>query len=1359
VTERRIEDVLDAVVSVGVRVLPDFVLAARDGDLTRLVVRGAAAARLVDPDGTARLVDAGGARTWADLEINGEPAVLELMAGHGVSLGATLPLSSGVGMASAVRVVFAAAPAAPEPEPEPEPVEPEPEASNYDRLFGETVHPAAGPILFTAEDEDADDVRGGGQACTLSGGPPTGAPAELEPSPFSLATPVVGSWPPGNVNGTAAGSAQPIIDVYPWDPSPQRMAPPVRATPAPAEQSARHRAGGLCETAGEPAQAVTPVPSTGADDEAAMVTIDRSQLAKLDQSGWAGPAVLAARCPDGHFSPANAGQCRVCRARIPPQEPVRITRPPLGVLRLTAGDVVPLDRGVVLGRAPEVADRPAADRPHAVRLAHAGGDISRAHVEVVLDGWHVLVTDLNSTNGTTCPTSAFQVVEGGRPVSIPLPSVCHVWVPTTMNLADVHFSAQWTTPLAGVTESVRGQDLALQAAGSARPGTGTIAVGVAGSAQRQPLTVQVIQPPLATVRPITVSGIKADESRTIDIRPYVTSQILNAAPTAISTAHTGGMNASVTANGGSLTVRPAHDARDQITFSLTITDVAGRTDRVVTGQLTLHVLGLPATIGRPAADANRTGGHQVQVSWPAPAYDGGAPIDQYRVRWAGGSHSCPASPCVVPGLRNGQPYTFTLAAHNIAGFWSAAESPASNPATPDAKPGPVTGLRISRVGDQTLGLTWAANHPDGTPVDRYQIEIADVGTNNPGTRVVQVGGGQTGYTATRLTNNDPYRFRVQAHNAVGWGPYGGAIPAQSAGKPAPMPVPSVPAEQSTSPQDQTVANVSWQPETDPNGPDVKAYSVYRKVGAGGYTVLANCRGLSRSTLNCVDTVQNDGTQYYYAVTAINGADIESTPTNGTLFLANRQARPDPGRHRPGQRQSRPRPADRHRPGIQRRDPRDIRRAAAARSPDHQRQVLAQRRPGGSVGQPRQPGATGHADDRRPGERAVLRRLAERLQRGKRRHERELRPVVPRLEPGRPVRPATHTERRREQQWDRRDLFLGRRHQRAARPLLGQPGRRTLPGPRHLGRQPADRPRLQPQLLDQRLCPGFRRPAEPDGGRQRLHAAATACCDHFLGWASAALRMPGGSDLHLHHAGGQRLQPWHSCGAVVRRLRERRLVDREHQHRRQWLRKSGQVSQPVVRIRLPASLRLGRHRRRAIGEHARLVRKSEGRPVTTAAVHREGEMAISQEQAGWFAQTFDRMVGNVAQAVLGKHHVVRLALTCLLSEGHLLLEDNPGTGKTSLAKALASTVQGSNSRIQFTPDLLPSDVTGVTIYDQRTQAFEFHPGPIFHTLVLADEINRASPKTQSALLEVMEEGRVTVDGVPHRCRTRSVGRSW
>ncbi|GIM93188.1 AAA family ATPase [Paractinoplanes toevensis] len=132
----------------------------------------------------------------------------------------------------------------------------------------------------------------------------------------------------------------------------------------------------------------------------------------------------------------------------------------------------------------------------------------------------------------------------------------------------------------------------------------------------------------------------------------------------------------------------------------------------------------------------------------------------------------------------------------------------------------------------------------------------------------------------------------------------------------------------------------------------------------------------------------------------------------------------------------------------------------------------------------------------------------------------------------------------------------------------------------------------------------------------------------------------------------------------------------------------------------------------------------------------------------FAQVAEQLADRIGTAVLGKPEVVRLALTALFAQGHVLLEDVPGVGKTTLARALAASVQGVWRRIQFTPDLLPSDVSGVTIFNQASRGFEFHPGPVFANIVIADEINRASPKTQSALLEVMEERRVTVDGVPH-----------
>ncbi|MGI8928758.1 MAG: AAA family ATPase [Candidatus Limnocylindrales bacterium] len=131
------------------------------------------------------------------------------------------------------------------------------------------------------------------------------------------------------------------------------------------------------------------------------------------------------------------------------------------------------------------------------------------------------------------------------------------------------------------------------------------------------------------------------------------------------------------------------------------------------------------------------------------------------------------------------------------------------------------------------------------------------------------------------------------------------------------------------------------------------------------------------------------------------------------------------------------------------------------------------------------------------------------------------------------------------------------------------------------------------------------------------------------------------------------------------------------------------------------------------------------------------------------ESSERVIANVERVIVGKHQEVRLALVALLCQGHLLIEDVPGTGKTVLAKAIARSLGCTFRRIQFTPDLLPSDVTGLSIYNQKTQEFEFRAGPIMAQVVLADEINRATPKTQSALLECMEERQSTVDGITHK----------
>ena len=130
------------------------------------------------------------------------------------------------------------------------------------------------------------------------------------------------------------------------------------------------------------------------------------------------------------------------------------------------------------------------------------------------------------------------------------------------------------------------------------------------------------------------------------------------------------------------------------------------------------------------------------------------------------------------------------------------------------------------------------------------------------------------------------------------------------------------------------------------------------------------------------------------------------------------------------------------------------------------------------------------------------------------------------------------------------------------------------------------------------------------------------------------------------------------------------------------------------------------------------------------------------------KVYQLLADNIERVIRGKPEAVRLALTALLAEGHLLIEDVPGLGKTSLARCIARSIDGSWNRIQFTPDLLPGDITGVMVYHQGAEKFELHPGGIFANVVVADEINRGTPKTQSALLEVMAERRVTVDSIGH-----------
>jgi MoxR-like ATPase len=142
-------------------------------------------------------------------------------------------------------------------------------------------------------------------------------------------------------------------------------------------------------------------------------------------------------------------------------------------------------------------------------------------------------------------------------------------------------------------------------------------------------------------------------------------------------------------------------------------------------------------------------------------------------------------------------------------------------------------------------------------------------------------------------------------------------------------------------------------------------------------------------------------------------------------------------------------------------------------------------------------------------------------------------------------------------------------------------------------------------------------------------------------------------------------------------------------------------------------------------------------------------AVGPGELNWFAEQFDAIAGNIERVIQGKRDVVDLVVMSMLAEGHVLIEDVPGVGKTLMAKSLARSIHCTFQRVQFTPDLLPSDITGVSVWDRERGDFVFRPGPVFANIVLGDEINRASPKTQAALLEAMEERQVTVDGTTRR----------
>jgi hypothetical protein len=456
-TETTVDELLDALVSGGIRTTPAFALVRLVDDGARAIARGDASI-VVGADGNERTITAAPGTVWADEPIDGAAKSIILRSGAEPAAGVELPMTSGVTMAAGIQVwpAVATPPVVRPPTPREEnlavpeaghateqpagreahpsdgraddgsPGTADEEQPSYDFLFGATQRPPAladDPVADepVADEPVAEPMWGETAGWHTSAAPfvPVSAasdvvtplPIDPEPSEAQLSEP----------DPVAAGG---LIDALPWA---TPAAPPIEDVPRwtpPSAVSAEAR-----DPARQPpAPQQSPVVVAGAPDEVAH-TVDRAALlaALNDPPPVAGPSVLAGRCPTGHLSPPHAPVCRVCGTAMPQQDAVEIARPPLGIIRLSTGDTVALDRGVLLGRAPS---EPAegGERPHLVKLASPENDISRNHAEIVLDGWHVFVRDLGSTNGTvvTLPGRAptrlrvddLQLLENGSVVTL-----------------------------------------------------------------------------------------------------------------------------------------------------------------------------------------------------------------------------------------------------------------------------------------------------------------------------------------------------------------------------------------------------------------------------------------------------------------------------------------------------------------------------------------------------------------------------------------------------------------------------------------------------------------------------------------------------------------------------------------------------------------------------------------------------------------------------------------------------------------------------------------------------------------------------------------------------------------------------
>lgn len=470
-----------------------------------------------------------------------------------------------------------------------------------------------------------------------------------------------------------------------------------------------------------------------------------------------------------------------------------------------------------------------------------------------------------------CPTTPIEVVQGGPTLTVDVASLCHVWTPDPADLGSLRVHGAAGSGLNGVEVSdTDGSVITIQATGGAQRTSkpGMVEVSAPGTSARGEIPVVVVEAGPPTLAPVRIDGVKAGETRTVDLASSFYSPLGDAVPRVVSITQTSPGNATASPHGSSVSITPNEYGR--MSWRVVMTDVPGKppADRQVSGTLSMNVLDKPGPPGRPTGASGESG--RVDLSW-APADDHGSPVRHYIVSWTGGSKgskTCgPATSCPITGLTNGEPYTFTVVAENAVG--RSEPSAASRALTPDAVPGIVGAFTVGDPSNHAVPLSWEKPALE-TSIDGYVV----TGAGQPV---------RTSATHLRLSladNNRAYDITVVAVNKLGRGPTR-TVQVQSSGRPA---TPAVSSSLADGSDGRARATVSWVHSDWEGKPGT--YEVYRDGSL--------IRKVSSGQSSITDDIPYDGRSYVYSVKAVNstGGDAH-TSAAGKASALKAVGTPDP----------------------------------------------------------------------------------------------------------------------------------------------------------------------------------------------------------------------------------------------------------------------------------------------------------------------------------------------------------------------------------------------------------------------------------------------------------------------------------